>query len=106
MSVKSIPYPYGKADRKLLDKIEHDRKSKNGKLDEYWQVGQTICTRNNKGYYHCFVLVKDVFLGKGLRDYRIAKDGNMVETDSFYSLPTKEDFIQWCKERNIDYKEE
>ena len=105
---KCIPNPYGKADRKLLDQIEAEREKLivNSILPEFWQVGSTICTRLDNGYYHAFVLEKCPFTGKAiLRDYRIDKSGKMTYTDKYYSVPTKADFLTWCAERKVDIKE-
>jgi hypothetical protein len=105
---KCIPNVYGKADRELLDCIEAEmHKNMNGNiLPEFWQVGATICTRFTNGYYHVYSLERDPFNGKILRDYRIDRKGKMVETDNYYSVPTKEDFFKWCADRNVNFKEE
>ncbi len=106
--VKCIPNPYGKADRKLLDQIEAEREKLivNGILPEFWQVGSAICTRLNNGYYHAYVLEKHPYTRAAiLRDYRIDRKGKMVYTESYYSVPRKESFLNWCSERQVEYKE-
>lgn len=102
---KCIPYVYGKADRKLLDIIEAERdKNMNGNIfPEFWQVGATICTRFTNGYYHVYSFERDPFNGKILRDYRIDRDGKMVETNKFYRVPTRDDFFKWCADRNVNF---
>ena len=101
---KCIPDVYGNADRKLLDRIEEARKEQmNGIfLPEFWKVGGTICTKLSNGYYHAYVPEKHPYTGdRILRDYRINKSGKLIYTENYYSVPTKEDFIAWCAERNI-----
>lgn len=105
MSVKAIPYPYRKADRTLLDKIERDRPVHDGILAEWWRVGSLICTSFDNGYYHCYRLERDPFYGRVFRDYRIDKYGKMVETNKFYRVSTKADAIEWLTERGINIEE-
>lgn len=103
MKVKSISNPYINADKTLINRIESCRKSKNGILDNYWQVGKMICTRNEKGYYHCYGLVKSKTEGFIIKDYRINKKGEIIDTLYFYKVPTIEEFNKWCSERNFIY---
>ena len=102
---KCIPNVYGNADRKLLDQIEAEREKLvvNGVLPEFWQVGSTICTRLDNGYYHLYLFEKDIFEGNILRDYRISRDGKMTETNKFYRVPTREDFYKWCTDRKVNF---
>ena len=104
MSVKVIPNPYTTADRTLLDKIEKERPCTNSIPAIWWKVGGFICTRFDNGYYHCYLLKKDRFYGKIIRDYYINRKGEMAEGKRYYSVPTKEDFLNWCAERGIDGK--
>lgn len=104
-----IPNVYGNADRKLVDQIERERDKLviNGTLPEFWQVGAAICTRLDNGYYHAYILEKNPYTREPiLRDYRINRKGEMVYTESYYSVPTKESFLQWCRERDVEYREE
>ena len=100
--VRMIPNPYTKADRTLLDKIEADRPCVGCYPAMWWRVGNFICTEFSNGYYHCYLLKKDYFYGKILQDYYINRKGEMVENNRHYSVPTKEDFLNWCAERGID----
>ena len=103
-----IPNVYGNANRKLVDQIERERDKLaiNGTLPEFWQVGAAICTRLDNGYYHAYILEKHPYTRTPiLRDYRIDRKGKMVHTESYYSVPTKERFLQWCRERNVEFKE-
>lgn len=102
---KCIPYVYGKADREILDIIETERdKNMNVNfLPEFWQVGAAICTKFENGYYHLYLLEKDIFEGNILRDYRISREGKMIETNKFYRVPTREDFYKWCTDRNVNF---
>ena len=102
---KCIPYVYGKADRALLDKIEADRPCNDGILAEYWQVGSAVCEKSIRGYYYVWILQKDSFYGRIVRKYRVNKYGKLTETDNFFSVPTKADFLNWCADRGIEWKE-
>lgn len=102
--VKVIPNPYTTADRTLLDKIEKERPCTNSIPAMWWKVGGFICTRFDNGYYHCYLLKKEYPYGKILRDYYINRKGEMIEGKRYYSVPTKEDFLNWCAERSIDGK--
>lgn len=101
MSVKLIPNVYGKADRKLLDKIESDRPENCGRVAQWWVVGGFICTQFDNGYYHCYSLQKDRLYGIILKEYYINKRGEMVEGKHYFSVPTKDDLTKWCEERNL-----
>ena len=44
----------------------------------------------------------NVLQGRILRDYRIGTDGQVLDTEKYYAIPTKEDLINWCNDRKID----
>ena len=104
-----IPYVYGKSNNKrLIEAIEKARedskkydKYNNSYMPKWWICGSCICTQLNNGYYHAYTLEKSALYGKILKDYRISRDGEMVDTDKFYIVPTKADFERWCAERDI-----
>ena len=99
--VYCIPNVYGKADRELIDIIKAERyKYANGNaLPRFWQVGEAICTLRLNGYYHLYLLEKDIFL----RDYRINREGKMIKTNKFYRVYTKEAFFKWCTDRGVNF---
>lgn len=105
---KCIPNVYGNADRYLINQIEAAREKLvvNGILPEYWQVGSTICTMLSNGFYHSFILEKEPYTKCViLREYRINRNGFMKSTNNFYRVPTKADFMAWCAERKVTFKE-
>ena len=106
--VKPIPDPYTTADKTLLDKIKGERPCTNGILAQWWRVGNFFCTLFDNGYYHCYLLKNEYPYGKILRDYYINRKGEMVEGKNYYSVPTKENFREWCAERGIvmEFKKE
>ena len=79
MSVKYIPYIYGKADKKLVDRVEMARPSNNGILAEWWRVGNAFCTQYENGYYHCYIPEKQYF-GIILQHYYINRKGELNKT--------------------------
>ena len=97
---------YGKTtDRKLLDRIEEawkQNQNENGSFPLWWICGATFCTQFTNGYYHVYVPERNVLQGRILRDYRIGTDGQMIDTEKYYAIPTKEDLISWCNDRKID----
>ena len=103
-----IPFVYANADRKLLDVIEaeRDKNTTDNFLPSFWQVGATICTKFTNGYYHVYALERDPFNGRILRDYRIDRKGEMIDTNKFYSVPTIEDFYKWCEDRGVKFNME
>lgn len=103
MKVKCIPNVYGSTkDRKILDAIEQARgKNEDGSLKNWWICGQTFCTQLTNGYYHVYCLEKTAFYSVILRDYRVSRDGKLTDTNKFYSVPTREDIINWCDERDL-----
>lgn len=105
-----IPDVYKKTtDKSLIEAIEGAR-DKAERVDKYnhpcmpdwWICGECFCTQFNNGYYHAYVLEKSAFYGVILRDYRISRDGKMIDTDKYYSVPTRADLEKWCAERNIE----
>ena len=100
--VKTIPYVYGKADRTLVDKIERDRPCTDGIFADWWMVGKVAVTMLDNGYYHCYVLESDPFNGKVIRDYRLSRNGKLVDTERYYSVPTKEEAVRWYTERGLN----
>lgn len=100
MSVKFIPYIYGKADKKFVDRVEMARPSNNGVLATWWRAGNAFCTQYDNGYYHCYIPEKQYF-GKILQHYYINRKGELKISKGYYNVPTKEDLISWCQERGI-----
>lgn len=100
-----IPNVYGKTtDNSLIDVIEKSRKDaqKYAYMPKWWICGECFCTQFNNGYYHAYVLEKSAYYGGVvLKDYRISRDGKMVDTDKYYSVPTRADLEKWCAERDI-----
>jgi hypothetical protein len=50
-----------------------------------------------------YLFEKDVFEGHILRDYRVDRNGKMIETNKFYRVKTKDDFFKWCTDRNVNF---
>lgn len=89
--------------RRAIDEIKSARPVINGHLAEWWYCGKAFVTQYDNGYYPVYVITKEPFYGKILREYYVNNKGKLVKDKHYYSVPTVQSLLDWCNEKHIKY---